>query len=213
MIKVTKINGYFCTNRKSLNFLAHIYLSGSNKNIALGNLIGDMVKGQSYKNYPLDIKNGILLHRAIDDFTDKHPEFLHTKNMLKPYFNRYSGVVTDIYFDYFLAKNWSEYCEQDLQKYVNEMYVLLINKYAMLPKRAQQVVPMMIIRNWLGSYGNLERLHYIFLGMHRRTQQNGAMDKAVEVLQLHQENIEPSFQLFFRDVKIYSQEQLQKYTY
>ena len=213
MIKVTKNNGYFCPNSKSLNFLAHIYLSGSNKDVALGNLIGDMVKGQSYKNFPIDIKNGILLHRAIDDFTDKHAVFLHSKNMLKPYFNRYSGVVTDIYFDYFLAKNWSDYCEQDLQKYVNEMYILLIKRYAVLPIRAQRVVPMMIIRNWLGSYGDLKRLHYIFLGMHRRTKQNGAMDKAIEVLQLHHKSLEQDFQLFFKDVRKYSQEQLQKYTY
>lgn len=56
-----------------MNYLAHIFLSGSNRKVQLGNFVGDAVKGSSYKNYPPDIAKGIQLHRAIDDYTDRHP--------------------------------------------------------------------------------------------------------------------------------------------
>ncbi|MCK5774848.1 MAG: DUF479 domain-containing protein, partial [Bacteroidales bacterium] len=94
-----------------MNFLAHIYLSGKNKDIALGNLIGDMVKGRSYEKYEQDIRIGLLLHRAIDDFTDKHELFLKSKRLLSQDFNRYAGIVLDIYYDHFLATHWRHYCD------------------------------------------------------------------------------------------------------
>jgi hypothetical protein len=29
--------------------------------------------GEQFKNYPVDVQKGIILHRAIDTFTDAHP--------------------------------------------------------------------------------------------------------------------------------------------
>jgi len=194
--------------QRFLNFLAHIYLSGENKNIALGNLIGDMVKGKSYEDYETDIKTGLILHRAIDEFTDKHKLFLQSKRLITPYFNRYSGIVLDIYFDHFLANHWEEYCQRNLQEYVNEMYILLIKKYRLLPLRAQQITPFMIIRNWLGNYGYEKPLHQIFLGMNRRTQKRGNMEKAIEVLRENYTPLEENFLVFFEDLKVFSKDKL-----
>lgn len=51
-----------------MNYLAHIFLSGPNRKVQLGNFVGDAVKGSSYKNYPPDIAKGIQLHRAIEAY-------------------------------------------------------------------------------------------------------------------------------------------------
>ena len=56
-----------------MNFLAHLYLSGEDDEVKLGNFIGDYVKGSKYLEYAEKIKKGILLHRKIDSFTDSHP--------------------------------------------------------------------------------------------------------------------------------------------
>ena len=74
-----------------MNYLAHIFLSGSNRKVQLGNFVGDAVKGSSYKNYPPDIAKGIQLHRAIDDYTDRHPAVCEVVHRLQPEFGRYSG--------------------------------------------------------------------------------------------------------------------------
>ena len=80
-----------------MNYLAHIFLSGSNRKVQLGNFVGDAVKGSSYKNYPPDIAKGIQLHRAIDDYTDHHPAVCEVVHRLQPEFGRYSGVLLDNY--------------------------------------------------------------------------------------------------------------------
>lgn len=191
-----------------MNFLAHTYMSDNNTKIAIGNLIGDMVKGDAWKHYERDVSIGLQHHRAIDHFTDKHPVFLKTRELVKPYFNRYSGIVVDIYYDHFLARDWSEYHPQDLQKFVNQLYKSLVLFYPSLPPRGQRIVPFMIIRNWLGTYGHFGPLHQIFLGMHRRTQEMGSMNRAVEILQKHYTQIEENFKEFFPDLVEFSKEKL-----
>jgi len=191
-----------------MNFLAHTFLSDNNTKIAIGNLIGDMVKGDGWKHYEREVSIGLQLHRAIDDFTDKHPVFLHTRNHIKPHFNRYAGIVTDIYYDHFLACNWNDYHPQDLQKFVNHLYKSLIRFYPYLPPRGQRVIPFMILRNWLGTYGYFEPLHQIFLGMHRRTLEKGNMHQAVNILQQNYSTIEDDFREFFPDLMKFSKERL-----
>ena len=52
-----------------MNYLAHAYLSGSNKDIAIGNFIADNIKGNNYKKFNINWQKGILLHRFIDSYT------------------------------------------------------------------------------------------------------------------------------------------------
>ena len=105
-----------------MNFLAHIYLSGDNDFIKIGNFMADSIKGDNYNNYPEYIRKGILLHRSIDSFTDLHPVFRKSKHRLHDRYGHYSGVIMDIFYDHFLAKNWSNYSEIPLEKYVFNFY-------------------------------------------------------------------------------------------
>lgn len=84
-----------------MNYLAHIFLSGPNRKVQLGNFVGDAVKGSSYKNYPPDIAKGIQLHRAIDDYTDHHPAVCEVVHRLQPEFGRYSGGIAGYLFRLF----------------------------------------------------------------------------------------------------------------
>lgn len=86
-----------------MNFLAHLYLSGSDVEIRLCNFIGDYVKGRKFENYPPKVQLGIKLHRAIDSLTDSHSSTKICNELFKHELGRYSGVVTDVLFDYILA--------------------------------------------------------------------------------------------------------------
>ena len=88
-----------------MNYLAHIYLSNEEEEITLGNFIADGVKGKKYVQFPLGIQQGILLHRAIDSFTDAHPIVRKSTKRLHKKYGHYSGVIVDILYDHFLAKN------------------------------------------------------------------------------------------------------------
>jgi len=88
-----------------MNFLAHIYLSGQDELIKIGNFMADTVKGKNYQNYPKKLKIGILLHRFIDSYTDSHVVFRQTTKRLHPNYGHYSGVLADMFYDHFLCKN------------------------------------------------------------------------------------------------------------
>ena len=92
-----------------MNFLAHVFLSGDDFPLAVGNLIADQIKGNEVQNYPLQVQNGIKLHHAIDHFTDTHQIFKECVTELFPIYRHFSRVIIDMDFDHFLAVHWNKY--------------------------------------------------------------------------------------------------------
>ncbi len=183
-----------------MNFLAHLYLAPQKEEIILGNFIADAVKGKVFDTYSEGIQKGILFHREIDKFTDAHPIFKSSSERLYPKYKRYSGVIVDIYYDHFLAKNWDEYHTKDLKDFVAEAYQLLINNFKLLPPRSKRLLPFMITQNWLANYGNLKDLKRVFKGMSRRTTNNSRMEESIDDLKEHYLAFEQDFQQFFPDI-------------
>ena len=112
-----------------MNFLAHIYLSGDNDLVTIGNFIADGVKGNDYKKFPEELQTGILLHRAIDTYTDAHDTVKQSTRRLHQRYSHYSGVIVDILYDHFLAKNWDNYSNIPLAIYAERFYDSLEDHY------------------------------------------------------------------------------------
>lgn len=187
-----------------MNFLAHIYLSGNNESITIGNFIADGIRGKKYKNYPKNIQIGILLHREIDTFTDAHPIVRQSKKRLHKKYSHYSGVIVDILYDHFLAKNWQKYSEMPLDIYVEKFYKSLEDNFEILPERTKKMMPFMIADNWLLNYANIEGIQRVLDGMNRRTQNKSKMDKATSELNTYYSEFENEFTLFFDELIMFS---------
>src|SRR5437588_3532737 len=91
----------------------------------IGNFSADFVKGKKKDEYPVRIRQGIELHRAIDDFTDHHAITARSKDRLRKKYGKYSGVITDLYYDHFLAADFSDYHELPLQEFSQRTYTIL----------------------------------------------------------------------------------------
>ena len=193
-----------------MNYLAHLYLSGKNNDVLIGNFIADSVKGSKHKDYPYDIQRGILLHRQIDTHTDVHPNFRTSTKRLHKNYGHYSSVIVDIFFDHFLAKNWRDYAEIPLNDYVQKCYFILNKNIQMMPEKAQYILPFMVKENWLLSYASLEGISAVLHGMNKRTQGRSGMDKATEELQQFYSEFEDDFKLVFKDLKQMSQSFLEQ---
>jgi len=189
-----------------MNFLAHLYLSKSNKNILIGNFIADSVKGKDYNNYKPEVKAGILLHRAIDYYTDTHPTVKKSMHRLNKRYRHYDGVIIDILYDHFLAKNWANYSEIPLELYANEVYTHLQENVNSFPERVQKLLPFMIEYNWLVGYASLEGIELVLNGMNKRTKGVSQMNLAIEDLRLHYKELEEDFTLFFEDILLFTEE-------
>ena len=184
-----------------MNFLAHIYLSGPNELLTLGNFSADGIRGKTYNSYPDAMQAGILLHRFIDTYTDAHPVFRQSTKRLHKAYGHYSGVIVDIFYDHFLAKNWSAYSNTPLELYVQDFYKSLNLHFEILPKRIQHLTPFMTKDNWLLSYATIEGIQSVLNGMNRRTKGRSKMNEATKELVEHYEAFENDFKLFFEELK------------
>ncbi len=186
-----------------MNFLAHIYLSGNNDLLKIGNFMADGIRGNNYLNFPDEVKKGILLHRQIDTFTDAHPIFRKSKHRLHEAYGHYSGVIIDILYDHFLAKNWKNYSDEKLTDYAQNFYQSLLNNTTILTDRAKQMLPFMIARNWLVSYETITGISMILFQMDHRTKHKSKMQFAVKELKQYYDDFEMEFTTFFEELRKY----------
>ena len=191
-----------------MNFLAHIYLSGNDEFVTIGNFIADGIRGKDYLNYPETIQKGILLHRGIDTYTDSHPTVRQSTKRLHKNYGHYSGVIVDILYDHFLAKNWTHYSKTPLAEYVDNFYDSLEVHYDILPIRIQKMMPYMIADNWLLSYQSIEGITRVLEGMNRRTKNRSKMNLAVNELQEFYTEFQEDFTNFFEELITFSKNKL-----
>lgn len=183
-----------------MNFLAHIYLSGEDDLVKIGNFMADSIKGKKYMKYPEQIQRGIVLHRAIDYYTDTHPVFRQSTQRLFPSYSHYSGIITDIYYDHFLAANWKEYSSIPLKEYTEDFYRLLEDHYEVLPVKVKNFLPYMVRDNWLFSYVSIEGIEQVLKGMNNRTGRKSGMQNATIELKKYYPEFEFEFKKFFKDL-------------
>ncbi len=191
-----------------MNFLAHIYLSGDNDLIKIGNFMADGIRGKQYENFPLDIQKGIVLHRAIDTYTDAHPVFRQSTKRLHTNYHHYAGVIVDVFYDHFLAKNWNLYSNEKLEDYVARFYQSLDKNIAVLSDKTRNFMPYMIQHNWLVSYQTVEGITKILTQMDSRTNNQSKMRFANTELVKFYSEFENEFTLFFKDLQNISSDKL-----
>lgn len=181
-----------------MNFLAHLYLSGhDDTELLIGNFIADGTTAQEAKNLPAGVQRGIRLHLSIDHFTDTHPVVAESKARLRPVVHKYAPVVADVFYDHFLAANWSHYSDMPLADYAEHVYRLLEVNKPLLPGFMQQLLKFMRQENWLLFYSTVEGMDGIFHRMARRTKFESNMEQAAAELQRHYELYRKEFEVFF----------------
>ncbi len=183
-----------------MNFLAHLYLSGESVDIQIGNFIGDYVKGSQYLNYRESVKEGILLHRAIDHYTDQSIWVSQSKIFFQPAYRRYAGIVCDLLYDHFLAQEWTGYSTHSLRQFTSRVHKSLMRNYLILPIRVQQFLPFLIQNKRLESYATKEGLYKALEVMAKYTSLPPLQDEALRILSLHQTDLLEHFRQFMKEV-------------
>jgi acyl carrier protein phosphodiesterase len=198
-----------------MNFLAHLFLSGPDPadptydDLVVGNFIADSVPGRQLENYVPGVQAGIRLHRAIDTFTDAHPVVRQsTARLREAGYGKYAGVISDMFFDHFLARNFAEFSDEPLTDFTQRLYPLLLKRQTEFPTKVQHFLPYMVQHNWLLSYAEPARLSSALRGLSRRATAGSNMETAVEELHRNYTAYEADFRVFFPELQAYVREQL-----
>lgn len=183
-----------------MNFLAHFYLSDNNPELQTGNFLGDMMRKTEWIQLPPAIRLGVLQHQQIDHFTDKHSitklvkdKFLHDQH-------HFSGVVSDIMWDYFLAKNWRKFHNTELDSFSQFVYSNLKSSINHFNQKGKITFEYMEKHNWLLAYSTLEGIEKIFNGMSRRSKHENKVNLAIHTLRENEDELEQMFFSFFSDL-------------
>lgn len=187
-----------------MNYLAHFYLANGDKGLMVGNFIADHIVGNQYLEFPEAIQKGVLQHRAIDMFTDEHPVVLESKKRLRPVFHKFSPVIADVFYDYLLAKRWSEYSNQDLEQFTLKAYEVINEFHHVLPEKAAFMFRYMERDNWLYNYRKIEGIDRALTGMSKRTIKGSKMELAAEYLRQDEELYLAEFDAFFPELEVHA---------
>ncbi len=183
-----------------MNFLAHLYLSGDNPHIQIGNFIGDHVKGRDYEKYAPLIKQGILLHRKIDHFTDTHPIVRQSSQRLKEGYGRYAGIVTDVFYDHFLGVNWDDFSDVPLKQFVNQVHRVLMRNYFKLPNNVKRFLPFMVKSRRLETYATKEGIQRSLEIMANYSSLPNEAQWAMLQMEQHYSEFNDEFRSFFKEI-------------
>ena len=184
-----------------MNFLAHFHLSGKNEEITIGNFMGDFIRGSKMTDHSVLIQKGIQLHRFIDEFTDSHPIVKEVNALLQPYFSKYAPVVSDVYFDYFLAAHFQDYSDVSLRDYTHQVYNLIARYKSVLTPRASRFYDFMIVRDIFFEYGNKGGMKHVFNGLSSRAKFESKMEQGVPILIKHEEELYSLFKQFYPELQ------------
>ena len=174
----------------------------------IGNFIADHIRGNHYETYSKEIQRGIFLHREIDTFTDAHEVVRKSKRRLHKRYRHYDGVIIDIFYDYFLAKNWDAYSAIPLDVYTSSINKLFDEKSLELPVKSQNFIKYMIEYNILFNYQFKDGIAKVLNGMNHRTKGKSQMNLAIEDLNNLHKEFEEDFTIFFEDLRNFSNQKI-----
>ena len=182
-----------------MNYLAHSVISLEidkkiNGNTLYGNFAGDFYKGNVDKiDLQENLKNGIILHRLIDKISDREENFLN--ELLREKFRIFKGIVSDMYVDHFLCKNFENiFCEnpdfENVEK-VERKIIKNIEKYdEFFPSDFKSFFDWLKREKVLARYKDLDFLERVFLGMSKRVRKGEILKNAVCELKNNYEEFE-----------------------
>jgi acyl carrier protein phosphodiesterase len=180
-----------------MNFLAHLVLSPKETDFISGNIAADFLKGSDRKFVSKGVQSGILMHRFVDQFTDTHVLVKTSKDRVKKHFRLLSGVLIDVFYDHFLAKDFELIASISLEEFCEYIYETLEKNISELPPKLQQFVPVMIRENILFSYRRLAGIQTALTRINLRVTKKFSVGLAMAILNDMYDFLENDFRQYF----------------
>ena len=188
-----------------MNFLAHLFLAEPTPASMLGNLLADFVKGKAHLEYPTDVQNGIAQHRRVDAFTDAHLLVHRSIGRISGRWGWFAGVIIDVVYDHYLARNWHTYTDTPLRQFTRQAYATLGPQEPLMPEPMRYLVRRMIAEDRLMAYCHLDAVEQTLARISWRLRQRFQkreirLEQALADLCEHQDGLEADFREFFPEL-------------
>ena len=184
-----------------MNYLGHLVLSGNDNEVLFGNFIADAVKGNSYLDFPIKVQEGILLHRLIDNFTDKNSYYLEGKRRFYELYPKMGGVINDIVFDYLLWQYEIKTNLLNLEKEIIRYYTVLDSFKNEMPNKIRFMYRYMKRDDWRNNYKCEKGIKRALHGVGRRINYSNDLESSFEIVKQNMDSYLEEFIEFFQAIK------------
>lgn len=189
-----------------MNHLAHALLAGADEQLRLGGLLGDFVHGPVHGlSLPPRVVDGVRLHRAIDVYTDAHPEVMLARQWLPSPYRRYAGILLDMWFDHLLARDFPRWSGQPLAGFSDDLRDMLLRHDALLPPALRDFRQYMDARDLPAAYADRVVLGKALAGIGRRLRRANPLDSAMPLLVSREAELQRHFEGFFPQLQVFAQ--------
>lgn len=189
-----------------MNFLAHLLLTHHNEDWMLGNMIADFISNRDLQSLKPEVREGVMVHRKIDTFTDTHEAVKDSIRRLHPIFHKYSPVVVDIYYDYFLSKNWRRYAALPIVEFSIDIYGTFNRRMEEVPDLMKPRLQSMISHNFLENYSTKTGIQFTFNKFQERVKFPVSFEQASDIMMVYEDEFNQEFNIFFPEIKKYIME-------
>lgn len=183
-----------------MNHLAHALLAAPDRDLMLGGLIADFVRGAPAPTLAPRVRAGIVLHRAIDSYTDAHHAVAAARRLFEPPLRRYAGIVLDVWFDHLLAQRWREFGVGTLDGFSAQVQALLDERGAELPTGMSALARYLVANDLPAAYAQRDVLERVYAGLARRLHHANPLADALAAITPRAAAIEAQFNLFMPEL-------------
>lgn len=180
-----------------MNHLAHALLAAPDDDLVFGSLIADFLRGALDPALPPGVRDGVLLHRAVDRYTDSHPDVIAARELFEPPFRRYAGILLDVWFDHLLARAWPNYGIGTLHAFSQDVQTLLQSRETEVPERMRGFVRYMQSNDLPERYREVAMVGAVLRGLSGRLTRANPLADALPVLQTLSVPLAAHFATFF----------------
>lgn len=178
-----------------MNFLAHLCLASGDSGLMLGGLFGDFVRGRRVlRSFPEPVRQGIVLHRYIDRWTDHSAEVKKLRRGFPREFRRYAGIIIDLAFDHELAINWWRYMPGSLERFDLEARDLLRDNTELVPQGLTNFMHYADRHGLFTAYREEDVILYALAGVGTRLSRPNPLHRVAEIWP----DLAPEFKQVFR---------------
>lgn len=184
-----------------MNHLAHALVAAPDTDLMFGSLIGDFVRGAIDPALPAPVRDGIALHRAVDVYTDAHPEVIRARELFAPPYRRYAGILIDLWFDHLLARGWNEHGEGALEDFSDLVRAVLDERRSEVPERMRGFAAYLRANGLPAAYRERAMIGDVLRGVSQRLTRENPLASALPLLTALDGELMRRFAAFFPDLR------------
>ncbi len=189
-----------------MNYLAHLLLAQPNTDSRIGNLLGDFYHGIRLPQLSPAVTAGLYNHRAVDWFTDRHPEVRAARLLFSPAMRRFAPIALDMLFDFCLIKHWNRFYDTEFNHYKTQLYQNLQQDLVQMPENMARTFAKVTTQDWFGSYASIEGIAHALRQMTRRGRLTARYAKIANEIPALQAQTEAVFLSFFPQLQQFVQD-------